>query len=131
MIAPSKKSLANLIPVKKGEVRNPKGNNGGSLDMYRAANKILALTTTELKKFKPETVAELIEFKAALAAIQADMAAHRELRQLTVGDRVNMNVQDRTFEVEFERENALADLTGGSDGHRNGTGSNGHRHNGA
>ena len=115
-----------LKPAKPGEVRNPKGNNGGGLDMWRSANKLLSMPAEELAKFKPETVADLIEYAAALAARNGDMAAHRELRQLTIGDRLTV-ATDEPFDTEFnvQRETALADLAARSTDDRDDSGENG------
>jgi len=76
--------------IKPGEVRNPKGN-AATLAMYRAAEKVLNLPAHALAEYVPENVAEEIEIAAAKGAINGDVAAHRELRQLTVGDKLNVN----------------------------------------
>jgi len=62
-------------------------------------------------------------------ALSGDVAAAREVRQATEGDA--LNVTERTFEVEFDRQIAIADIAPGSTGDRNGSGRNGSSHNGA
>ena len=73
----------NLIPPKKGEVRNPKGKPKGALNTKTILNKFLGLVTKIDNPITGETeklsVLEQMNLKQIANALGGDLASYREL----------------------------------------------------
>lgn len=73
----------NLIPAKKGEIRNPKGRGKGVLNSKTRLLKLLELVTEtknpvtgEIEEF---TIAEQLDMKIIAKAMRGDIKAYQEL----------------------------------------------------
>lgn len=81
-MAQNPKSLANLIPPVKGEVRNPKGR-GTSKNTKTILERFLNLEMKQKNPFTQETeqmtVLELINLKQIANALEGDLASYKEL----------------------------------------------------
>jgi len=81
-MAVSKKSLTNLKPAKKGEVRNPKGR-GESKNtktiLERFLNIEMKQTNPFTKKMENMTVLELMNLKQIANALEGDLQAFKEI----------------------------------------------------
>jgi hypothetical protein len=86
----NKKSLDNMIPPKKGEIRNPNGRPKGSLNSKTILLKFLALRKTIENLFNDGaseefTLMELINLKQIANAMDGDLHAYREIMDRTEG----------------------------------------------
>lgn len=81
-MAQNPKSLSNLIPPVKGEIRNPKGR-GNSKNTKTILERFLNLEMKQVNPFTKEseqmTVLELINLKQIANALEGDLAAYKEL----------------------------------------------------
>lgn len=102
----------NLIPAKKGEVRNPKGKPKGTLNYSTLIKRLLAIDIDKLniedeslkqlyKKLGIKTTRELILFAQVQKALQGDTTSFNALADREVGKpkqhNVNENIE-RTYE---------------------------------
>ena len=86
----NKKSLDNIIPPKKGEVRNPNGRPKGSVNSKTVLLKFLALRKKIENPFnygleEEFSLMELINLKQIANAIDGDIHAYREIMDRTEG----------------------------------------------
>lgn len=98
--APNKGHL-NLIPPKKGEVRNPKGR-GNSLNTKTILERFLNLQMKQKNPFTQEienmSVLELMNLKQIANALEGDLAAYREMidryegKVMAKAELVNLNI---------------------------------------
>ncbi len=81
-MAQNPKSLANLVPPEKGEIRNPKGR-GNSKNTKTILEKFLNLEMQQKNPFTQEvekmSVLELMNLKQIANALEGDLAAYKEL----------------------------------------------------
>lgn len=122
------KGWANLIPCKPGETRNPHGRPRKAslrLAYLRMLSRPVDESDPNSRSFA-EAIAEAIGDKA----LAGDVKAAKELRETTLGSRLNIKQRTTILPVEqdqiaIDRESTLADLAGRSIGHPQGNGSNG------
>jgi len=82
-MAVSKKSIDNLQPPEKGEVRNPNGRPVGSKNTKTILERFLNLEMKQKNPFTQEiedmTVLELMNLKQIANALEGDLAAFKEI----------------------------------------------------
>ena len=82
-MAVTEKQLKNLIPPKKGEIRNPKGKRKGVLNTRTRLLKLLGLIQLKKNKFtggfEEFSVAEQMDMAMVLKALKGDVTAYREI----------------------------------------------------
>lgn len=75
--------LKNLIPAKKGEIRNPKGRGKGALNTRTILKNFLNIEMKQknpfTKKEEQMTVLELMNLKQIANALEGDLNAYKEI----------------------------------------------------
>ena len=90
----NEKSLKNMIPAKKGEIRNPNGRPKGSVNSKTVLLRFLELRKTIKNPFADDneeefSVMELINLKQIANALDGDIHAYREIMDRTEGKVIN------------------------------------------
>lgn len=104
-MAQNPKSLANLNPPKKGEVRNPKGR-GKSKNTRTILERFLNLEMKQKNPFTQEdeqmTVLELMNLKQIANALEGDLSAYKEMIDRYEGKlqkNLNQKVEVSNFDI--------------------------------
>lgn len=112
-MAQNPKSLENLKPPKKGEVRNPNGR-GNSKNTKTILERFLNLQMKQKNPFTQEvenmSVLELMNLKQIANALEGDLAAYREMidryegKVMAKAELVNLNIDaGKLTEEEIKR----------------------------
>ena len=109
----NEKSLKNMIPAKKGEIRNPNGRPKGSVNSKTVLLRFLELRKTIENPFaagnKEEfSVMELINLKQIANALDGDIHAYREIMDRTEG-KITTHIDTTTNGKEINQLSQMSD----------------------
>lgn len=105
-------SKKNLIPAKKGEVRNPNGRPVGSKNTKTILEKFLNTEMEQMnpftKKKESMTILELMNLKQIANALEGDLPAYKEIVDRVEGKVKNVNENENTNTTELNIKNKIS-----------------------
>lgn len=105
-------SLKNIIPPKKGEVRNPNGRPKGSLNTKTILEKYLSTEIAGKNPFTGKTeeftLAEVLNLKQIERAMNGDLASYKEIFDRTEG-KITTNIDHTTNGESIMQQQPLSD----------------------